>query len=279
MPFKKHPTILVDEKSNHPYRLIIGCLVFVLTLVLTGTLAINHFISTFGTDIHENMVFEVNLTGIDGSQHQSITMSLQQTINATPGVKESAIIPLHEGDMLVPSTLFIEVRVNPTVPVNGDEILLKLRQILPSVHMQSHKFIQANLLYLQKTLLIFSYALIALIATTIIVAISLITRSGLRVHRGVIDILRLIGAPNAYIARQFQWLAFKIGLSSSAMGIILGILIFYVMLYFGIGMPHHFAIIDQRMFLWFALMPFGIGLMSLCVARVEVLRTLIKLDA
>ncbi len=279
MPFKKQPMILVDSASNQPYRLIIACLVFVLTLVLSGTLAVNHFIQTFTTDVHENIVFEVNLSGVDGAQHQSILMSLQQTVNATSGVLESVVVPLHEGDMLIPSTVFIEARVNPEESINGDEILLKMRQITPHVHIQSHKFMESNVLYLQKSLQIFSYALIALITTTIMIAISMITRSGLRVHRTVIDILRLIGAPNSYIARQFQWIAFRIGLSSSFIGVVLGLLIFYTMLYFGVKVPTSFSFFDQRMLVSLMLMPMGVGVISLLVARVEVIRTLIKLDA
>jgi cell division transport system permease protein len=277
----RNQTLLSDEASLRPFRLMIGCLVFVLTLVLTGTLAINHFIATFSTDLHENKVFEVNLSGLDATQHQNTILVLQQTLNAVPGVRETVILPLSEKEGFAPSTIFMEARVNSQVPMHMDEVLLKLRQILPSVHMQSHMFVHSNLMYLQKSLYIFSLSIILLISTTIIVAISLITKSGLRVHRNVIDILRLIGAPNAYISKQFQWLAFKIGITSSIFGVILGLSIFYLMLNFGMsfGLPHHTAMFDQRTFFGFMMLPVGLGVLSLFVARVEVFRTLAKLDA
>lgn len=281
MLFNKRTQLLTDEKSNRPFRLIVGCLVFVLTLVLTGTFSINHFIEKFNTDIKENLVFEVGLVGIDANQHQNILMVLQQTINAVPGVRETVIVPISNQDGLAPTSVFIEGRVNPQVPINVDELLLKLHQAHPNVHLQSHKFVQANMDYLLRSLQIFSYSIIALIAATIIIAISLITRSGLRMHKSVIDILRLIGAPNGYIARQFQWLAFKIGFSSSLIGVLFGVLVFYLMIQFGIsfGLPSGVSIFDQRTIVSFLSLPAFIALLSLFVARIEVFRTLVKLDA
>lgn len=279
MLFKKRHTILTDEKSNHSYRLIIACLVFVLTLVITGTLAINHFIQSFRTDISQNYVFEVDLQGVDADQHQHQIMAIQQTINAVPGVKESMVTPLESGE---PSSriIFIEARVNPHVPFPADDIFLKLRQISPHVHLQSHKFVQHNLVFLERSLQIFSYSMIILIGLTIVVAISLITRSSLDIHKGVIDILRLIGAPNSYITTHFQWTAFKIGISASGVGVALGILLCYGMLQFGLsfGLSQAFIPFDSPTLLLFILMPFFLGFLSLIVARLEVFRTLVKLD-
>ena len=280
MFFKKRAQVLTDEKSNAPFRLIVGCLVFVLTLALTGTFSLNHFIERFNQDILENLVFEVDLVGSDAHQHQNTLMVLQQTLNGMPGVRESVVFPVSNQDGLAPASVFIEARINPNVSINVDELLMKMHQVYPNIHLQSHKFIQANIDYLLKSLKIFSYSIITLIATTIIIAISLITRSSLRMHRSVIDILRLIGAPNGYIARQFQWLAFKIGFSSSLFGVFFGVLVFYSMIQFGVsfGLPSEVSIFDQRTVASFLALPAFIALLSLFVARVEVFRTLVKLD-
>jgi cell division transport system permease protein len=72
------------------------------------------------------------------------------------------------------------------------------------------------------------------IAFTVIVLILLValattvfaTRTSLLVHRQVIEVLSLIGATPAYIAKQFQMNALKQGFIASTIGSVLGFLTF-----------------------------------------------------
>jgi cell division transport system permease protein len=290
MLFKKPSVLVTDERSNRPIRLIIGCLVFVLTLILSGTLALNHFVEKFSTNSQDNLVFEVNLEGVDPTQHISLLGTLQQAINAFPPVKESFVIPLEQPSLPAsmkdaslkspPMLTFIEAHTYPNAPYQASELLMTLRHIHGGTHIQSNHFIQKNLRYLHHSLTLFSYGIIALLYFAIIVTISLITRSTLKMHGNVIDILRLVGATNNYIAKQFQWVAFRLGFSSSLLGVSLGVIIFFMVTSFAtrFGLPSDFIVFNQNILVSFILLPLFVGFISLFVARFEVIRTLIRLD-
>ncbi len=280
----KKSLILVDEHSNKPIRLIIGCLVFVLTLVISGTLALNHFVEKFTSDLTSNIVFEVNLTGIEPLQQPQLLASLQQVINGFPSVKESFVVPVASSPIALHETAaplaFIEAVIHEKPPLPLGEVLLKMQQIHPQVHIQSHAFMTANIRYLYEWLKLFSYGIIALISFVIIITISVITRSGFQMQKNVVDILRLIGAPSTYIAKQFHWIAFRLGFSSSFIGVFFGVAVFFMTAYFGtnFGLPKDLTLLNQNLIIAFVLLPFIVGFISLFVARFEVMRTLIKLD-
>ncbi|MBX9697433.1 MAG: hypothetical protein K2X98_02960 [Alphaproteobacteria bacterium] len=283
MLFKKPSVLVTDERSNRSIRLIIGCLVFVLTLILSGTLSLNHFVEKFSTNSQNNLVFEVNLEGIDVTQQNSLLGTLQQAINAFPPVKESFVVPLQlvspaskGGSMIA----FIEAHLYPNASYQPSDLLMTLHHIHKGTHLQSNQFIQENLNYLHRSLTFFSYGIIALLSFAIIVTISLITRSTLKMHGNVIDILRLVGATNNYIAKQFQWVAFRLGFLSSFLGVTLGVMIFFMVTSFAtrFGLPSDFIVFDQNILTSFIFLPLFVAFISLFVARFEVIRTLIRLD-
>ena len=277
MLFNKKPELLTDSMISRPIGVLVGCLAFVLTIMIAATFALHHFFDIFQKDLHHNAVFEVNLPQTPSQQTQDILIALQQYLNAQSFVKETHIIPM-TGDGNLLHTAFIETRFDSNTVVSLDDIMKNIRTITPHVHLQSNAFMRANLAYLYDSLRYFSYGVIALIAFTMMGTISFVTRSGLRLHRSVIDILRLIGASNHYIAAQFQWHAFRLGLSSSLLGILCGTVLFALFASLGKGIDFNLFSLSHTTFLVLSLLPLSIGFLSLFVARLEVFRTLTVLE-
>ncbi|MFX5956994.1 FtsX-like permease family protein, partial [Acinetobacter baumannii] len=63
----------------------------------------------------------------------------------------------------------------------------------------------------------------------VLVTISLVTHSGLVIHREVIDTLQLMGATPSYIARQFEIQAFRLSLKGGVLGLIAMIPFLYLL--------------------------------------------------
>lgn len=277
MLFNKKPELLTDIMISRPIGILVGALAFVLTIMIAATFALHHFFDVFQKDLHHNAVFEVTLSQGEIQQTNAILTALQQYLHAQSFVREAHIIPM-TGDGQRSQTAFIETRFYPNTPFSIDDILHHLRSITPHIHAQSNAFMRANLAYLYDSLRYFSYGVIVLIAFTMMGTISFVTRSGLRLHRSVIDVLRLIGAPNRYIAAQFQWNAFRLGLSSSLLGILCGTALFALLTWLGKGIDINLFALSHTTFLVLGGLPLCIGLLSLFVARVEVFRTLSILE-
>jgi cell division transport system permease protein len=65
---------------------------------------------------------------------------------------------------------------------------------------------------------------ILVIAAASVLTVVFTTRTGLAVHREVIEVLHLIGARDGYIARQFEREALRLGLAGGAAGLALAVL-------------------------------------------------------
>ena len=63
-----------------------------------------------------------------------------------------------------------------------------------------------------------AFTILALIGLTAIASVIFATRSGLAVHATIINLLHVMGAHDAYIARQFQMQAMMLGIRGSIFG-------------------------------------------------------------
>ncbi len=112
------------------------------------------------------------------------------------------------------------------------------------------------------------------------VAYSLIN-SCLLAHRAIIDVLRLIGANNKYIARQFQRQAFFAAFKGGIIGIVLAIPVIYSLSWLTgyLGIPEVLkGVIGPHVFIILAFIPFVISFLSMVISRIAVFRTLVRME-
>jgi cell division transport system permease protein len=122
---------------------------------------------------------------------------------------------------------------------------------------------------------------LALVGAAAVVTVVFVTRTGLAIHRNVIELLHLIGAYDTYIARQFQRHALRLGLAGGALGLLLA-LVTLGLLWQALGpMPGGGALLpelrpDWRHAAGLAALPLAAGLVAMLTARWTVLRTLAR---
>jgi cell division transport system permease protein len=93
-----------------------------------------------------------------------------------------------------------------------------LKNISPDIQLVNHQDWQTQVLSLIQTSVIMALTVTFLVLLAAIATTSFATHTSLLIHRQVIEVLSLIGATNAYIAKQFQMHALKQGLVASAVG-------------------------------------------------------------
>ena len=111
-----------------------------------------------------------------------------------------------------------------------------------------------------------------------------VTRTGLATHRGVIEVVHLIGAPDRYIARQFQGQALKLGILGGIAGLacgagtVLGVDRLLSAARGGGGTSLSF---DFRLLPWqwvvLGALPVVVALVAMITARMTVLRSLARM--
>src|ERR1700722_6281535 len=120
------------------------------------------------------------------------------------------------GDLPLPR--LVDVRVDPRVAIDYTTLRQQLDSIIPNAQLDNNRSwltsVRAFALRVEGVISAGVVAVTALIVTIIIFT----ARIGLAIHRSVIELLHLLGAQDAYIARQFQVHALGLGLRGGVIG-------------------------------------------------------------
>jgi cell division transport system permease protein len=155
-----------------------------------------------------------------------------------------------------------------------------LRQISQEIRIEEHSHWQHMHENLRLSLEVMAYLFIGLIAATVMVTITLITRSSLATHASIIDVLRLVGANNSYIAQKFQRRAFWLALKGGFWGVAIALPTIFFLNWLSLHLGVSEALkptLTFSLLLAIVTLPFLVGCISLVAARLSVLRTLSRL--
>lgn len=267
---------------------IVGLLVFLLCLVLAGASAIGVSMYKWQVGMSHRLTVEVPL------QHEidrdRITSAVSNYLRSNPGLVSVDIadktklytifgVPIQQAELYndFPLPVIIDVNLNPDQPANVNEIIAQLQKFTPGVRVETYTQWYDMLTILQKSMQLIAYAFVVLIALTVIVVITLVTRAGLSAHQENINILRLIGASNSYVARKFQTHAFRLSTRGAIVGFALALPITWLLnlaiVYLGVPdiIKPQF---DFYLLAMLLIVPLFVVLLSVCVSRFAVLKSL-----
>jgi len=97
----------------------------------------------------------------------------------------------------------------------------RLAAVVPGASVDDHKQWLAGLLRLIDAVRLVAAIVLGLVVLAAVATVVFVTRTGLDVHRRVIDIVHLVGATDGYIAGQFQANALTLGLLGGIGGLAL----------------------------------------------------------
>jgi cell division transport system permease protein len=185
-------------------------------------------------------------------------------------------------DVPLPTMIAVTRRTDAVIDLAG--LKTKLRQIVPDAEVDDHGDWVADALGFLRSLQALAGALSALALAAAALTVIFVTRTGLATHRGVIEVVHLIGAPDRYIARQFQAQALKFGMLGGVVGLgfgaatVLGIgrLIAYSLDAANPGLAFDFRLLPWQ---WVVLgaLPLVVALLAMFTARRTVMRSLAKM--
>lgn len=270
---------------------IVGLMVFLLSLVFVGAMSLSTSLGQWNLGSDNRLTIELPLHGVQNPE--AVTENILGILQKIPGVARIKLVDSQEvlnllqpwvgqvnllQDLTLPT--LIDVDMKPNVRANVEEITATLRQFAPEVRIEEHSHWQHMLEKLRLSLEVMAYLFIGLITATVIVTITLITRSSLATHASIIDVLRLVGANNRYIAQKFQQRAFWLALKGGAWGVIMALPTIFFLNWLSLQLGVSDAIKPTlSLFLLATILslPFIVGGISFLAARLSVLRTLARL--
>lgn len=225
------------EPSTRLLPWIVGIMVYLAVMMLTGAMVLARVAAEWDYDLTGSFTVQVAapVGGAGAAQDKQVAEAIRilrgtagvATVRAVPAETTAAALEPWLGPNIdlrdFPLPRVIDVTLGSSVDVNFDALAERLRKAVPGAELDSHEFWREQMMALVGALEVLVLLVIVLITASTMAAVMFATRSGVAIHREVIEVLHLIGATDDHIAQEFKRQARRLALLGSLPGFLLAL--------------------------------------------------------
>lgn len=225
---------LRNDPSTSFLPWMVAFLVYVACLALAGAVALAEMSEAWTSGLSGSLTVEVPaLEAEEAEDRQARVETVLELLAGTPGVASARPVPLTDMQAMLEPWLGtgFDVAALPLprlvdVVLDGDaeidlEALNAALDAAAAARADDHALWQERMSGFLRALQLVAGAVVAVVAGAAVVMVVFATRGGLAAHRETIELLHLIGAPDGYIARQFQYHALALAIRGALSGALL----------------------------------------------------------
>jgi cell division transport system permease protein len=256
---------------------LMAVMVFVATLALAGTLALSETITRWDRSLSATLTVQIPATA--GEDRAALSEEVLSVLRDTPGIAAATPVPADRMAALLapwlgtdavlrtlPLPTLIDIQIGDRRRLDRPRLRSRLAGVAPGISVDDHGRWLERLVRLGRTV---SMAIIAYTA-----------RTGVAVHRGIIELLHLMGARDNFIARQFAREAGRAALIGGAAGLLMAALALFAVGLFSAQLDDRTLpglILRPLDWSLLALLPLAGALVARATAWLTVIRTLARL--
>jgi len=275
----------------------VALMVYLASLALALLLVVHQVVQRWDVGLSGTMTVELPAASGNGSDDGAVALALG-VLRGTPGVLRAEpldatrvvalLAPWLGNDFNadeLPLPRLIDLRVDPQAGLDAAALGTRIAAAVPGAQLDDHRRWIERVLRLAFAIEVVAALVVLLVGGAAALAVVFATRAGLAVHHGVVEVLHLIGAPDAYIARQFARHALRLSLIGGIIGLLMAAL---TLIALGAA-AQQAGILNatvrllpalQAPPLWWAvllLLPIAAGIVAMATARLTVLRSLARM--
>lgn len=215
---------------------IVGAMVYLAALTLAGVLAAGELVSGWRAELTGALTIElpqpVEATDAD---RQARLQRVLDVLTATPGIAHAEVLgPDAMAELIgpwlgpdaaaadLPLPDLVAVELNSDTVVDSVALALRLAEAAPEARLDDHRDWMERAERLSWLVRLLAMLVLGFVSAAAALAVLFVTRTGLDIHREVIELVHLLGAPDRYIARQFQTHALMQGFLGGLLGLAAG---------------------------------------------------------
>ncbi len=279
-----------NDQSTRLLPFIIAVMVLLAVLALAAALVVEDAVRAWDNGLSGRLTIQVPA---DIAQDDAPLDRLLDALVATPGVLSArSLTAAATGELLepwlgeaafsadLPLPRIIDVQLDADGTLDTTLLSARLANIAPGIAIDDHRVWLAGLIDLARSLEIAAAAIVAVIAAGAVITVIFATRSGLAVHYRIIELLHLMGARDAYVAKQFQFHAMRLGLRGSLLGSIAAAIILFGIAYVSRGIDAAFLpafSLSPLQLISLVLVPVASVLIAMATAHHTVMRALAQM--
>ncbi|KZD12718.1 cell division protein FtsX [Oceanibaculum pacificum] len=237
MFWRRHSDLpLRGDASSRFLPWIVAVMVFLAVLAVAGLLAAQNVVGRWQWALSGTLTVQVP-PPTDAKTAATLEGRIGQIVDLlrrTPGIASATPLSEPETRALLepwlgagtaieelPLPRLIDVTLIPNAGVDFAALEGRLAALAPGATLDDHGRWLGDLVRLAQSVEAVAAAIVALVALAAVAAVVFAVRTGLAIHREVIDVLHLIGARDSYIAREFARQAFTLSLLGALLGALL----------------------------------------------------------
>ncbi|MBL4639602.1 MAG: hypothetical protein JKY57_03635 [Kordiimonadaceae bacterium] len=270
---------------------VIGVMLFLCTLSLTGALAIGSGLERWSKSLTSNLTVQIAVK--DPVERALQTEAALKMLAATPGISGAQVLADAEimallspwlGDMPLGTSLpiptLIEVTLDAGTTLDPQALSERLKRTAQGAELDDHQAWMAQILDLALVvqLLLGGVVLMVVLSTVAIVIFG--CRAGLATHRESIEIMHLMGAEDKTISTAFDVRYLSHGLRGGILGVILAGASLWLLSNMaekmGQGLISATLPIADNLW-WLALLPVAAAGLTMLTARITVRKVLLEM--
>ena len=228
---------LKGDASSRYLPWLVAPMVFLSAVALAGAFILNGLIGRWDRDVSGTLTVEVAAAPGDADEAAEPTRQrveqVLQILDRTPGIASARALSqeqlialmapwLGTSDVLkdLPLPALIDVTLKTGSDVDIDALGQKIAKAVPGASLDDHRRWLDRLIYLSRSIEWLAIGIVSLIGLVTAATVYYATRTGMAIHREVVEVLHVIGAADSYIARQFAHRAFVLGLKGGILGLV-----------------------------------------------------------
>jgi cell division transport system permease protein len=267
---------------------VIAIMVFLLALVIAGSIALQSATANWRDGLAQTMTVRIDIADPPARQQQisAVTAALaaMPEIASARSLDDSELRSLlepwlgkgsFEADLPIPG--MIDITIRPDASVTAAALNDRLQSQFSGVMVDDHQQWLGQIRLIARSFQGVAAGILALVMAATMFVVALATRSSLDAHRSTIEILHLIGAEDALIAREFQRRFFVHGLKGGLIGAVAGAIVVGLFAWLSAGLNQDLggsASLSWLVWPALAVLPVLIALITMVTARMTVRRAL-----
>ena len=224
---------LTRDSSSRFLPWIIALMVFLAAFALAAAMLLADAIERWDRGLSGSLTVQVPPAQTDQETRKRVDRVVE-ILRATPGIEAAEPLSREQlGDLLepwlgsgaaaaedLPLPRLIDVKRRPDAALDATALTERIGQAAPGAVVDDHQGWLNRLVRYARALEATASATVVIIAAVAVATVVFATLTRMSIHREVIDLLHLMGATNAYVARQFERHALLLGCGGGIIGLL-----------------------------------------------------------
>jgi cell division transport system permease protein len=205
---------------------IMGCMVYLAALALAATMGADRLADRWRSDLSGTFSIQIppNASSTP-SERERLLGDIVDSVTKMPEVAHVHVVDDAEKQKLLEPWLgpgglpedvrlpdLVVVQLRQDAPSGIEAVKVRVAALTPDATFEDHARWQGDMLAFTHSIELLASIIIGLIAAAAVTTVIFVTKTGLSIHRRVIEIVHLVGARDSYIARQFLMHSMRLGL-------------------------------------------------------------------